>query len=524
MDSKLVWSLAASIVGLSLSTALVRIVVKMWWRPLQTKKFFESQGIGGPPYKLFQYGNEKEVIEMNQKAKSTPMDLCHDIVPRVLPQIHAWTKAYGRVFLFWFGPSPRLVIPYPELIKELLSNKFGHYEKTPLTKEGRQLIGDGLASSEGEKWVGQRRLINPAFHAESLKSMFPIVVASAASMLDNWRSSVISGQEEIEVSNEFRCLTADIIARTAFGSSYVQGKNVFDMQAEQSTVIIKKFSKFNFISAICFLPTRNNLRAEKLDREIQRSLRQLIFNRENNVKMGKEDNYGTDLLGLMMAANKKEMNGDKKHLIMSIQDIVDNCKTFFFAGHETSSLLLTLTMILLGMHTDWQERARKEVLDFCKKEYPNAEVLARLKIVNMIIHETLRLYPPVTMLTRQTYKQMKLGDLIIPVGTEVLLPIATVHHDEELWGKDANDFNPERFSEGVSKAARHPMAFMPFGLGPRICVGQNFAFIEAKIVLVMILQRFSFVLSPAYAHAPAPILTLRPQHGAQIILRQLSLE
>eukprot|EP01018_Ginkgo_biloba_P017167 Gb_41653 [translate_table: standard] len=521
MDLKLVWSLAATLMGLTLSITLAKAVIMIWRRPLQMKKFFESQGIGGPPYKLL-HGNYRETMQLIQKARSTPMKLSHDIVPRLSKLLGNWAQfPPGRVFLYWAGPRPRLLIPYPELIQELLSNKFGHYEKNPPNHETRQLIGDGLVSSEGKKWAGQRRLLNPAFHAENLKSMVPTVVTSAQTMLDKWMRAVTSGQKEIEAVNEFRCLTADIIARTAFGSSYVEGKHIFDLQAKQAMLAAESFRKFNVIPGFRFLPTRKNLRGQKLDKEIQRSLRQLIFNRENNVKMGEQDNYGTDLLGLMMAANKKDLTGGKQHLTMSIQDIVDNCKTFFFAGHETTSLLLAWTMILLGIYTDWQERARKEVFDFCNKEHPNAEVLGRLKVVNMIIHETLRLYPPIALLMRRTYKQMKLGDLILPAGMEVVLPIATVHHDEELWGKDANDFNPERFSEGVSKAAKHPMAFMPFGLGPRICVGQNFALIETKVVLAMILQRFSFVLSPAYAHAPAPILTLRPQHGGQIILHPL---
>jgi cytochrome P450 len=118
---------------------------------------------------------------------------------------------------------------------------------------------------------------------------------------------------------------------------------------------------------------------------------------------------------------------------------------------------------------------------------------------------------------------MKLGSLSLPKGTEITIPIAAVHHDKELWGEDARQFNPQRFSEGVSKAAKHPMAFMPFGLGPRICMGINFSMIEAKVVLAVMLQRFSFVLSPSYVHAPAQNFTISPQHGAQIFVNKLLL-
>lgn len=140
----------------------------------------------------------------------------------------------------------------------------------------------------------------------------------------------------------------------------------------------------------------------------------------------------------------------------------------------------------------------------------------------MILNEALRLYPPAVVMLRQAVKSVKLGRLSIPAGTQLILPILVTHHDPALWGNDANEFNPGRFSEGIAKAARHPFAFLPFGSGPRICVGQNLALMEAKVVLAMVLQRFSFVTSPSYAHAPAVTFTLQPLHGAQVILESLN--
>ena len=139
----------------------------------------------------------------------------------------------------------------------------------------------------------------------------------------------------------------------------------------------------------------------------------------------------------------------------------------------------------------------------------------------MIINETLRLYPPAVGTLRQAVKPVKLGKLSIPGGTKLFISILGMHHDPAFWGKDANEFNPGRFSEGIAKAAKHPFAYLPFGTGPRICVGQNFAVMEAKVVLAMVLQRFSFVTSPSYAHAPALAITMKPQHGAQVILKMI---
>lgn len=140
----------------------------------------------------------------------------------------------------------------------------------------------------------------------------------------------------------------------------------------------------------------------------------------------------------------------------------------------------------------------------------------------MILHEVLRLYPPVIALYHHVQKQSKLGDHInVEAGVDLLLPIMQVNRDAELWGDDAEDFKPERFSEGVSKACNDPTAFLPFGWGPRTCLGQSFAMIEAKVAVAMMLKHFLFELSPSYAHAPYTVMTLQPQHGARIIMHLL---
>lgn len=139
----------------------------------------------------------------------------------------------------------------------------------------------------------------------------------------------------------------------------------------------------------------------------------------------------------------------------------------------------------------------------------------------MILNESLRLYPPVVAILRRAKFDVDLGGCTIPCGTELLLPILPVHHDQSLWGHDVTEFNPARFAGGVAHAAKHPAAFMPFGLGGRRCVGQNLAILQAKLAIAMILQRFSFDLAPSYQHAPTVVMLLNPQHGAPIMFRKL---
>ncbi|XP_010552157.1 PREDICTED: cytochrome P450 72A14-like [Tarenaya hassleriana] len=208
---------------------------------------------------------------------------------------------------------------------------------------------------------------------------------------------------------------------------------------------------------------------------------------------------------------------------MSHREVMEECRLFYLGGQETTSSLLVWTMVMLSWHREWQARARDEVLQvFGHDSKPDFNGLSRLKTVAMILNETLRLYSPGVALDRVVSKETRLGDMNLPEGVQIAIPMLLVHRDPELWGEDATEFKPERFEEGVSKATKNRAAsFIPFGFGPRICLGLNFAMTEAKIALSLILQRFSFELSPSYAHAPLKVLTVHPQFGAQLLFRRL---
>jgi cytochrome P450 len=139
--------------------------------------------------------------------------------------------------------------------------------------------------------------------------------------------------------------------------------------------------------------------------------------------------------------------------------------------------------------------------------------------VTMVLYEVLRLYSPAVAFIRKTYKKMEIGGITYPAGVLIELPLLLMNHDPNIWGSDVHEFRPERFTNGISKASKNPGAFLPFGLGPRICIAQHFALIEAKMALSMILQRFEFELGPSYTHAVDNRKLMRPTHGAQIKLR-----
>ncbi|PON41244.1 Cytochrome P450, E-class, group I [Trema orientale] len=366
----------------------------------------------------------------------------------------------------------------------------------------------------------RRRLMTPAFHVDKLKGMLPSFLTSCTNLIDRWKKlTSLHGSTEIDVMPEFHILTGDVIARTAFGSSYEKGSKIFELQKEQITLVLEAYNSFYF-PGLRFIPTKKNRRRYKLDNEIKEIIRDLIRRKQQ----GMQNKLEEDLLSLLLQKCKlgDQFASHDHNNCLTIDDVIEECKLFYIAGQETTANLLTWTMIVLSMHPSWQKKAREEVLRLCGKETPGLNNINHLKIVSMIFNEVLRLYPPVTLLFRYTKQETNIGGMSIPAGVETVLSILSLHHDPKHWGHDATEFNPERFSEGVAKSSKDDqMAFYPFGWGPRICLGQNFAMIEAKLGLAMILQHFSFQLSPSYTHAPRQHITLQPQHGAPIILRCL---
>ncbi|XWS64165.1 hypothetical protein CRYUN_Cryun06bG0162900 [Craigia yunnanensis] len=515
-------ALVAGSLCLCLFITLIKVLHKYWWTPLRIQHLMSLQGIKGPPYK-FIHGNNKETIKMKQEALSKPMTtLSHDIFPRVFPQIYSRINLYGKNYLSWGGTRAQLFITEAELVKEVMkSNGRDFPKRTSRERKNNEdefinkILGDGLVTSEGEKWAKQRKLANHTFHGESLKSMTPAMIASVETMLERWKQ--YEGKE-IEVFEEFRLLSSEVISRTAFGSSYIDGKKIFDMLLKLSVLTNRNMFKARFPVISKFWKTADEVESDKLGKGIYNSVMEIVKKREEKVASGEANSFGTDFLGLLVNAYH---DADQKNML-SVQDLVDECKTFYFAGQETTNSALAWTVLLLAMHPDWQEKARREVIEVFGNQNPHSEGIGRLKIMTMIINETLRLYPPVSTMVRKVENEVQLGKLILPADLTLVVSIMALHHDSQLWGDDVNLFKPERFAEGIANATKYNAAvFTPFGLGPRSCVGMSFAMTETKIALSMILQRYTISLSPTYSHSPFTLLMLQPQHGIQVMLHSL---
>ncbi|KAK1436547.1 hypothetical protein QVD17_02328 [Tagetes erecta] len=476
------------------------------WIPFRIQLHFNHQRIKGPAYRPIiknSAGIRRRMIAEVESSRTTSFNH-NEVVKRVMPHYYNWSKVYGDTFLYWFGSKPRLAVSDPDVIKEILVTKSGSFGKIRSDPGVNALFGEGLVSLDGEKWIVHRRIAAQAYNMERIKEWVPVIVNSTQNMMKKWDANIEATNKsdfEFDVHKELHQHSADIISRTAFGSNYSEGKRIFELQ-EQLVMLVLQTMRNVYIPGFRFIPTKRNMTIWKLEKEITEVITKLIEKNKNTKEIS-----NTLLAALVSTSKKDDMLG--------LKEIVDECKTFYFAGKETTANLLTWAFLLLGLHQEWQDKAREEVDRVCgKNASPCADNLADLKIIKMILNETLRLYPPAAMMMRRASENVKLaGRLDVPAGTQIFMAMTAVHHDVRIWGEDASVFNPMRFLE----PRNHLASFFPFGLGPRVCVGQNLALVEAKITLAMIVGHYSIAVSPSYVHAPMQSLSMQPQYGAQMI-------
>nr|GEV13630.1 cytochrome P450 CYP72A219-like [Tanacetum cinerariifolium] len=460
----------ATIMGKVVITIVMVVIGKWFWevftwvwlKPKRLEKWLRDQGYKGNSYKLL-IGDMRELATMVKEAKSSQIPITHDITSHCLPFDHHILTKYGKRSFMWFGPIPRIYITDPELIKEILSRP-NEFQK-PHPDHIRDSIIAGLLA------------------------MFSAICSSCNDMINKWVLSTNgTSSVEVDVWPYIDNLAGDVISRTAFGSCYEEGKKIFNIQKEQIDLILQLLF-IVYIPGGRFLPTRANKKFKANRNELQILLRGIIEKRKKAIEMGEDSS--DDLLGILLKSNFKEIKEDG--VGMSMDDVIEECKLFYVAGSETTSNLIVWSMVCLSLHQEWQTKAREEILQIF------------------------------VMMLRASTMETKLGNMMIPAGVHINVPTMYVHHDREIWGEDATEFKPERFSQGVANATKlnGSSSFVPFAGGPRVCIGQNFAMIEAKVAIGKILQRFYFELAPSYEHSPFPSFTLPPQSGAKLILRNM---
>ncbi|KAG2672069.1 hypothetical protein I3760_13G021800 [Carya illinoinensis] len=489
-------------------------------KPKNLRAKLQRQGIRGPS-PSFLVGNipdMERILQHRRLTHSTPTTATEDYPTAisgdwpsiVFPYLEEWKNEYaGPVFLYSTGIIQQLYITDAEMVKEIcLCTSLNLGKPSYLSKDRGPLLGRGIFSSNGPIWVHQRKTIAPEFYVEKVKSMVKLMVESTTSMLTTWErrfEDEAGGIADINVDDDLRGLSADIISRACFRSGYSQGEEIF-LKLKTLQGLMSKRSIG--VPGSRFLPTKMNRAIWKNEKKINSMILKVV-------KQQTESSHEKDLLQMILegAKSNKYDNDGRPIKIPWEEFMVDNCKSIYFAGHETTATTASWALMLLAAHPDWQARARAEVLEICGDRPPDANMLRNMKTLTMVIHETLRLFPPTVFVVRTALEDIEFKGIMIPKGMNMQIPIPILHRDRDLWGPDAHKFDPERFAHGIVGACKTPQAYMPFGVGSRVCAGQHFAMTELKVILSLVLSKFCFSLSPAYRHSPVFRLVIVPENG-----------
>lgn len=407
-------------------------------------------------------------------------------------------REYGDVARFHLGPYKGYLVSDPEGVRRVLQANHRNYDKQNYDYEMLRLfVGEGLLTADGQHWLEQRRLMQPMFARGHLKSFSGAMYRPIQRMVESWRE-VANKDKVIDVAHEMNRLALEIVSRFLFGSSMHSHR---DQVIESFEVLNHEVARrFQSLLALpLWVPSPRNLAARRAIDRIDEVLEKLVANRDD-----------TDSDGGLLRALTEAHGGDQGD---SVQDrkVRDEIVTLTLAGHETTAALLSWTWYLLALHPDVAQRVRQEVDGVVGGRAPSAEDLENLTFTDQVLKESMRLYPPVWIVSRRAKQSDQISGYRIPAdGVVAVSPYAT-HRHPRYWERPEH-FDPTRF-EPERERERHPFAYVPFGGGPRLCIGGAFALMEAKMVVASLVQRYQLDLEDPQSVRPEPLVTLRPEGG-----------
>ncbi|OWK35133.1 cytochrome P450 [Fimbriiglobus ruber] len=424
----------------------------------------------------------------------------HQFLPRRLDFFLDVAREYGDLATIRFGPRRIFLASHPDLIEQVLVTDAKHYIKHFGAQLYRPVLGNGLVLSEGDFWLRQRKLSQPAFLKSRVLTYAPLMGDLADRMLANWRPG-----EKVDVHYEFSSLTSAIALKTLFDLDDPGDREEFTNTLRESFDLMS-YRIGNLLKFPLWIPTPHNLRLKRKVAHLYRVVDGFIA----HGRARKEP--GNDLLSRLIAAR------DEDGKPMTDRQLRDEAMTLYLAGHETTALTLSWSWHLLARHPKVEEKLVDEWKTVLNGRTPTVEDLTRLPYTDAVVTEAMRVYPPVYLIGRQATKDLELGGYRVPKGLTVFMAQWVSHRDPRYF-PDPEEFRPERWLDGL--ASRLPRyAYYPFGGGPRVCIGNTFALMEAVIILAAVGQRFRFTLE---SHAPPefePQITLLPKDGIPAVLKR----
>ncbi|HSY47596.1 MAG TPA: cytochrome P450 [Thermoanaerobaculia bacterium] len=408
---------------------------------------------------------------------------------------------YGDAAQFFVGPQQIFLFNHPELIRELLVTQHRAFHKSRVLQRSKVIFGEGLLTSEEELHKRQRRLVQPAFHRERISRYAEVMIDRAARLCERWRDG-----EVLDVHHEMMGLTLSVVAKTLFDADV-------DREADEIGVALNSLvdlfpTLMNPLSNLLRrLPLPQTIRFRKSIARLDRTVYAIIDERRRS-----GEDRG-DLLSMLLMAVDEEGDGSG----MDDRQLRDEAMTLFLAGHETTANALAWTWYLLSQNPAALGELHRELGKVLGDRMPSPEDYVRLPYTEMVVAESMRLFPPAWAVSRLAVEETMIGDWLVPRGAVVVAAQAVTHRDPRWW-LEPDRFDPSRFTpEG--KASRPKLAYFPFGAGPRVCIGEGFAWMEAVLIMATLAQRWRLELVSRDVTAQASI-TLRPKGGIRMRLHR----
>jgi cytochrome P450 len=410
-----------------------------------------------------------------------------------------WARTYGDMVYLRLANVDAYLLSHPDLIEEVLVALNRNFIKPRLLRDAGEVLGNGLLTSDGEFWLRQRRLMAPAFHRERIASYGATMVEHTSAMLRGWRDG-----GTYDIHDTMMHLTLGIVARTLFGADV--GERAADVGVALEIALQRFVERMSLMRLLDRLPLPRNRRFRRAMEKLDGIIYDVI---EHRRRSGRDEG---DLLSLLLQAQDED--GSR----MTDTQLRDEVITLFLAGHETTAISLSWTFYLLAQSPEVEERMVRELDDVLGGREPSVDDLPRLRYVEMVVKESMRLYPPAWRVGREAITDCEVGGFPVPAGAQLIMSQWVTHRDARFFD-DPLLFRPERWGdEGIGKLPR--FAYFPFGGGARKCIGDSFAMMEAILILAAVSQRFHLRLVPQPPIELWPSITLRPRGGIRMEVRR----
>jgi cytochrome P450 len=409
-------------------------------------------------------------------------------------------RQYGNVSRFSVVMRRAFLINHPEYIKDLLVTSNHKFEKSPAVQSMKRVLGEGLLTSEGEFHLRQRRLAQPAFHRQRVAAYGTAMVEYAERMRQKWQDGAT-----LDIHREMMDLTLAVVGKTLFDADIASNAKEIGEAMETFLGLFR-----TMLLPIADLLERLPLPSIRRMKQARARLDEIVYRLIGERRSSGEDRG--DLLSMLLAA--QDVEGDGRG--MTDLQLRDECVTLILAGHETTANALTWTWMLLAHHPEVEARLHAEIDSALAGRLPTVDDLPHLEYAEMVLAESMRLYPPAFAIGRRTLEDHEFGGYHVPADSIVLASQWVMHRDPRYY-PDPLHFDPQRWTP-EARAARPKFAYFPFGGGPRVCIGEAFAWMEGVLLLTTLAQRWKLRLVPGHPVDTHPVITLRPRYGMPMTL------